>query len=84
MAIKTARATIHAIVFLQSEGFPWFDGPGMVGVELKEHADEQEEEEGNAIDDEDVGDVGDAEGGEEGHLLFCGAHEEEAGCVKEL
>ena len=28
--------------------------------------------------------MGDVGGGEEGHLFFCGAHEEEAGCVEEL
>ena len=51
---------------------------------MEEHADEEEEEEGDGVEEEDVGDVGDVGGGEEGHLFFGGAHEEEAGCVEEL
>ena len=51
---------------------------------MQQHGDEEEEQEGYAIEDEDVGDVRDVGGGEEGHLLFGGAHEEEAGCVEEL
>lgn len=86
MAIQSARASINQplITFVQSEGFFRFYGPGMVGVDLEEHADKEEEEEGDAVDNEDIGNVGYAEGGEEGHLLFCGAHEKEAGCVEEL
>ena len=51
---------------------------------MEKHVDEEEEEEGNAVEDEDVGDVGDVGVGEEDHLFFCGAHEEEAGGVQEL
>ena len=69
------------------EGFGLFvrvEGPGVGSVEVEEHADEEEEEEGDGVEEEDVGDVGDVGGGEEGHLFFGGAHEEEAGCVEEL
>ena len=58
--------------------------PRVRGVEAEQHVDEEEEEEGDAVEDEDVGDVGDVGVGEEGHLFFCGAHEEEAGGVEEL
>ena len=51
---------------------------------MEEDADEEEEEEGDGVEEEDVGDVGDVDGGEEVHLFFGGAHEEEAGCVEEL
>lgn len=56
----------------------------MRGVEVEQHVDEEEEKEGDAVKDEDVGDVGDVGGGEEFHLFFRGAHEEEAGGVEEL
>lgn len=59
-------------------------GPSVGSVQVEEHADEEEEEEGDGVEEEDVGDVGDVGGGEEGHLFFGGAHEEEAGCVEEL
>lgn len=59
-------------------------GPSVGSVEVEEHADEEEEEEGGGVEEEDVGDVGDVGGSEEGHLFFGGAHEEEAGCVEEL
>lgn len=42
------------------------------------------EEEGNAVEDEDVGDMCDVGAGDERHLLFCGAHEEETCCAEEL
>ena len=51
---------------------------------MQEDDDEEEEEEGDAEEDEDVGDVGDLGGGEEGHLFFGGAHEEETGGVEKL
>lgn len=59
-------------------------GPGGGGVQIEEDVDEEVHEEGDGVEDEDVGDVGDVVGGEEGHLLFGGAHEEETGCVEEL
>ena len=34
-------------------------GPSVRGVEVEQHADEQEHEEGHAVEDEDVGDVRD-------------------------
>ncbi len=58
--------------------------PSVGSVKVEEHADEEEEEEGDGVEEEDVGDVGDVGGGEEGHLFFGGAHEQEAGCVEEL
>lgn len=51
---------------------------------MEEHVDEEKEEEGDAVEDEDVGDVGDMGVGEESHLFFRGTHEEEAGGVEEL
>ena len=65
-------------------GVEGFEGPSVGSVEVEEDADEEEEEEGDGVEEEDVGDVGDVGGGEEGHLFFGGAHEEEAGCVEEL
>lgn len=59
-------------------------GPGVLGVDVKEDIDEEVEEKGDRVEDEDVGDVGDVGGGEEGHLFLGGAHEEEAGGVQEL
>ena len=58
--------------------------PRGVGVESEQHADEKEEEEGEGVEQEDVGDVCDVGGGQEGHLFFRGAHEEEARGVEEL
>ena len=51
---------------------------------MQEDVDEEVEEEGDAVEDEDVGDVCYVRGGEELHLFFCCAHEEEAGGVEEL
>jgi len=51
---------------------------------MQQQADEEEEQEGDAVEDEDIGDVGYAGAGEEGHLFFSGAHEEETGCVEKL
>jgi len=62
----------------------WLYRPGVRGVEMQQHADEEEEQEGDAVEDEDVGDVGDVGAGEEEHLFFGGAQEEESGCVEEL
>ena len=59
-------------------------GPGVDCVDVQEDVDEEVEEEGDAVEDEDVGDVGYACGREVGHLFFCCAHEEEAGGVEEL
>jgi len=59
-------------------------GPDVRGIEMQQHADEEEEQEGDAVEDEDVGDVGDVGAGEEEHLFFGGAQEEESGCVEEL
>lgn len=56
----------------------------MDGVDVEEDVDEEVEEEGDGVEDEDVGDVGDVCVGEEFHLFFCGAHEEEAGGVEKL
>lgn len=53
-------------------------------IEVEQHVDEKEEKEGDAVENEDVGDVGDVSGREEYHLFFRGAHEEEAGGVEEL
>jgi hypothetical protein len=60
------------------------EGSGVDGVEVQEHVDEEEDDEGEAVEDEDVGDVRDVRRGDEGHLLFVGAEEEEAGGVEEL
>lgn len=51
---------------------------------MEQHICEEEDEEGEGIEDEDVGNVGYASVGYHLHLLFCGAHEEEAGGVEEL
>ena len=45
---------------------------------------EEEDEEGEGVEDEDVGDVVHAGGFDESHLFFGSAHEEEAGGVEEL
>ena len=58
--------------------------PGGGSVEVQEHADKQKEQERNAVEEENVRDVGDAGGGKEVHLFLRGAQEEEAGCVEEL
>jgi hypothetical protein len=62
----------------------WLYRPGVRSVKMQEHADEEEEQEGDAVEDEDVGDVGDVGAGEEEHLFFRGTQEEEASCVEEL
>ena len=51
---------------------------------MQQHGNEEEEQEGYAVEDEDVRNVRDVGGSQQGHLFFGGAHEEEAGCVKEL
>lgn len=51
---------------------------------MQEDVDEEVGEEGNAVEEEDVGDVSHVCGGEELHLLFSGAHEEVARGVEEL
>lgn len=51
---------------------------------MEQHGYEEKEEEGDAVEDEDVGNVRDVGGSEECHLLFSSAHKEEAGCIKEL
>ena len=51
---------------------------------MQEHADEEEEQEGNAVEEEDVRDVGDAGVGQEVHLFLRGAHEKEAGSIEQL
>ena len=51
---------------------------------MEQHADEEKEQERDAVEEENVRDVGDAGGGEEVHLFFRGAQEEETGCVEEL
>ena len=45
---------------------------------MQEDVDEEVHEESDGVEDEDVGDVRDVVGGEEGHLLLCGGEEEEA------
>lgn len=42
---------------------------------MQEHGDEEKEEEGDAVENEDVRNVRDVGGSEEGHLLFSSAHE---------
>lgn len=59
-------------------------GPGVRRVDVQQDVDEEVQEEGDRVQDQDVRDVGDVCGGEEGHLFFCCAHEEEAGGVEEL
>lgn len=59
-------------------------GYGVLGVEMQEHGDEEKEQEGDTVEEEDVGGVGDVCRGEEDHLFFSGTHEEEAGGVEEL
>ena len=54
----------------------------MRSVKVQQHADEQEEQERNAVEQEDVRDVGDAGGGKEVQLFLCGAHEQESRGVK--
>ena len=56
----------------------------MYSVEVEKDVDKQEKQEGDGVEDQDVGDVGDVGVGEEFHLFFRGAHEEEAGGVEEL
>ena len=51
---------------------------------MQEHADKEKEQERDAVEEEDVRDVGDVGGGKEVHLFLRGAEEEEAGCVEEL
>lgn len=61
--------------------------PGSVGgavVQRDEHVGKEEQEEGQAEEDEDVGDVVEAGVGNEFHLLLGGAHEEEARGEEEL
>ena len=60
------------------------DGRGVSCVEVQQHADEEEHEEGKTVEQEDVRDVRDVMAGQEVHLFFRGAHEEQAGCVQEL
>lgn len=60
------------------EGGLCVQGPGVNGVEVEEHAHEEEQQEGDTVEDEDVRDVRNVRGGQQGHLLFCCAHEEEA------
>lgn len=49
---------------------------------MKQHVGEEEDEEGKAVKDEDIGDVGDACVGDELHLLFRSTHKEETGGVE--
>jgi len=51
---------------------------------MEKHVCEEEDEEGEAVENEDVGDVRDACVGDELHLLFCGTHEEEARGIEQL
>lgn len=60
------------------------EGPGVGSVEIEEHDDEEVEQEGDAVEDEDVRHVGDVGFGQQGHLFFRRAHEEEARSTKEL
>ena len=48
---------------------------------MEEHVDEEEDEEGEAVENEDIGDVSDTCIGDELHLLFGSSHEEEPGSV---
>lgn len=59
-------------------------GPGVRGVKMQEHADEEEEQECDAVEDEDVGYVRDFGTREEEHLFFRGTQEDETGRVEEL
>lgn len=59
-------------------------GPCCLRVDVQEDVDEEIQEEGDGVDEQDVGDVGDGLGAEEGHLLLGGGEEEEAGGVEEL
>ena len=53
-------------------------GPGVDGVEVDEHVDEEDEEEGEAVEDENVGYVCYFGVRKELHLFFGCAHEQEA------
>lgn len=50
---------------------------------MEKDVDEEEEEEGDGVEDQDVGDVSDVRFGEELDLFFGGAHEEESGGEEE-
>ena len=60
------------------------DRNGVLGVEMKEHGDEEEEQERDAVKDKDIGGMGDVCLGEEKHLFFGGAHKKETGGIEEL
>ena len=58
--------------------------PYMHSIGVQEDIDEEVEEEGEGIQNEDVGNVRDMCIGKKFHLLFSSAHEKETGSVKKL
>jgi len=62
--------------------FGWKARCGVDDVQMDEHVDEEEDEEGEGVEDQDVGDVRDARVGHELRLLFGGSDEEESRCVQ--
>ena len=56
----------------------------MYRVEVEEHVDEEEEEEGDRVKQQDVRDVRHSGTGEELHLLLGRAHEKETRRIEEL
>ena len=75
--IPPARDTVHR-QSRYSETVAVVVGPDGLRVDVQENVDEEVHEESDGVEDEDVGDVRDVVGGEEGHLLLCGGEEEEA------
>jgi hypothetical protein len=49
---------------------------------MEEHIGKQEDEEGKAVENEDVGDVGYPRVRNELHLLFGGSHKKESGGIE--
>lgn len=53
-------------------------------VQVNKHVGEEEGEEGETVEDQDVGNVVNARIADKSHLLFSGAHEEESRGVQQL